>query len=69
MSEGLKKLLPPAMNSSSADQAAENVDTHEVTMIDPIVSHKEGIYTTKDANDSDDEEGGAGGQRVQCAQQ
>jgi len=67
--EALKKVLPAALNSSSADENAEEVDTHEVTMMDPITSHKDGIYTTKESFDDDDEEGGAGGQRVQCAQQ
>ena len=69
VAEGLKKLLPPALNSSSADETAENVDTHEATFLDPVASYKDGTFSTKDAMDSDDDEGGMGGQRVQCAQQ
>ena len=69
VAEGLKKFLPPALNSSSADETAENVDTHEATFLDPVASYKDGTFSTKDAMDSDDDEGGMGGQRVQCAQQ
>jgi DnaJ family protein A protein 2 len=66
----LRSVLPGALNSSTADQTAENVDTCEVSMMDPVASYKDGIYTTKDnLDDDDDEMGGAGGQRVQCAQQ
>lgn len=66
----LKSVLPPAMNSSSADETAEDVDTSEVKMIDPVQSFKDGTFTTKDAMDEDDDEmGGGGAQRVQCAQQ
>merc|ERR1711939_986873 len=65
----LRNILPPAMNSSSADESAENVDTAEVKLMDPVASHKDGTYTTKDSYDDDDDEGGmGGGQRVQCAQ-
>merc|ERR1711988_267911 len=68
--EALKKVLPGAQNSSSADETAEDVDTHEVTLIDPITSYKDGIFTSKESFDDDDEDGGGmGGQRVQCAQQ
>ena len=65
----LKSVLPAPLNSSSADEEAENVDTHFVSTMDPVASHKDGIFQTKDAMDSDDDEGGMGGQRVQCAQQ
>jgi len=66
----LRKVLPAAQNSSSADEAAENVDTIEVSEIDPVSSYQDGIFTGKDAFDEDDDEGhGMGGQRVQCAQQ
>jgi len=66
----LKGVLGEPLNSSSADQAAENVDTHETTMMDPVASHKDGTFNERGAMDSDDEEGGGGaGQRVQCAQQ
>merc|ERR1712159_73328 len=58
VTEGLKKLLPPALNSSDADQSAENVDTHECTYMDPVASYKDGIFQNKDAMDSDDDEGG-----------
>jgi len=67
----LKSVLPEALNSSSADEAAENVDTHFVSTMDPVASHKDGVFQDKNANDSDDDEGqgGRGGQPVQCAQQ
>merc|ERR1711988_2064169 len=65
----LKAVLPPAQNSSSADESAENVDTGEVTFLDPVKSYKDGIFTTREALDEDDDEGHPGQQRVQCAQQ
>merc|ERR1711977_142375 len=65
----LKGALPPALHSSTADQSAENVDTKEVTTMDPVASHKEGVFTGKDSYDEDDDEGGGGGRNVQCAQQ
>merc|ERR1711998_151015 len=52
--EALKKVLPAAQNSSSADESAEDVDTHFVTMMDPVASYKDGIYTTKESFDDDD---------------
>merc|ERR1711988_1127376 len=68
--EALKKALPPAQSESTADEEAEEVDTHFTTMMDPVSSYKAGIFTTKESFDDDDEEGGGvGGQRVQCAQQ
>merc|ERR1711988_605847 len=68
--EQLKKVLPPAQSESTADEEAEEVDTHFTTMMDPVSSYKDGIYTTNESFDDDDEEGGGpGGQRVQCAQQ
>jgi len=58
------------LNSSSADEEAEEVDTHFVTSADPVASYKDGVFTAKDSYGSDDDdEGGGGGQRVQCAQQ
>merc|ERR1712070_266466 len=65
----LKAVLPAAQNSSSADESAENVDTGEVIFLDPVKSYKDGIFTTREALDEDDDEGGPGQQRVQCAQQ
>merc|ERR1711988_212732 len=52
----LSSVLPGAQNSSSADQAAEDVDTHEISLVDPVKSYKEGIFTTKEAVDDDDDE-------------
>merc|ERR1712159_597937 len=66
----LKAHLPPALHSTTADQSAENVDTKEVTTMDPVASHKEGVFTGKDSYDEDEDEGhGGGAQRVQCQQQ
>merc|ERR1712224_776999 len=58
----LKSVLPAGEHTSTADETAEDVDTHEISLVDPIASYKDG-------NDSDDDEMGGGGQRVQCAQQ
>jgi len=66
----LQGVLEPPLNSSSADEEAEEVDTHFVTSADPVASYKDGVFTAKDSYGSDDDdEGGGGGQRVQCAQQ
>jgi len=65
----LANVLPAALNSSSADEGAEDVDTAEVKLMDPVASHKEGIFQAGSAHDEDEDEGGMGGQRVQCAQQ
>jgi len=65
----LKTVLPAGEHTSTADETAEDVDTHEISLVDPVASYKDGTYSAKDANDSDDDEGGGGGQRVQCAQQ
>ena len=65
----LASALPAALNSSSADEGAEDVDTAEVSLMDPVASHKEGTFQAGSAHDEDDDEGGAGGQKVQCAQQ
>merc|ERR1712054_568554 len=63
----LRAVLPPPLNKSDADEAAEDVDTHEVSDKDPVASYKDGIFTAKDSYDDDDEEAHGGGQRVQCA--
>lgn len=67
--EKLKTCLPPPLNTVSADEADENVDTVFVSEMDPVASHKEGLFTGKDSYDEDEENEGAAGQRVQCAQQ
>jgi len=68
--EKLKMCLPPALNTVTANEADENVDTVFVTEKDPVASHKEGLFTGKDSYDEDEDEGNApGSQRVQCAQQ
>jgi len=68
--EALKKVLPAAQNSSSADETAEETDTSFVTLMDPVKSHKDGIFTSRESFDDDEEgERGGDGQKVQCAQQ
>merc|ERR1711934_1229989 len=60
----LKTVLPAGEHTSTADETAEDVDTHEISLVDPVASYKDGTFSAKDANDSDDDEGGGGGQRV-----
>lgn len=66
----LRSVLPPAINKSTADESAEDVDTAELTDIDPVSSYKLGTFSNKESFDEDEDEGGRmGGQNVQCAQQ
>merc|ERR1712146_595513 len=61
MRAALQAALPPALNSSEADESAEDVDTQEGTVLDPVASY--------DDDDDDDGHPGMRGQNVQCAQQ
>merc|ERR1712227_569791 len=45
----LRAVLPPPLNSSTADESAESVDTHVVRYLDPVASYKEGIFSGKDS--------------------
>merc|ERR1711959_57632 len=72
MRAALQSVLPAPLNSSSADESAEDVDTHECKVLDPVASYKEGTFSHKDSyEDDDDDHGHPGmqGQNVQCAQQ
>merc|ERR1719409_2137312 len=63
----LLKLLGPPKHVVTADEDGDNVEVVELSDVDPVMSFKEYIPAE---NDEDDEEGGGpGGQRVQCAQQ
>ena len=62
----LLKLLGPPKHVPTVTEETEDVDVCELTDVDPVSSFKEYIPAE---NDEDDEEGGPGGQRVQCAQQ
>jgi len=73
MRAALQGVLPPALNSTTADESAEDVDTCECKVLDPVASYKDGVFTNKDSYEDDDDEGhghpGMSGQNVQCAQQ
>jgi len=72
MRAALQAALPPALNSSEADESAEDVDTQECTVLDPVASYKDGVFQNKDSYDDDDDDDGhpgMRGQNVQCAQQ
>jgi len=66
----IRTALPAALNSSSADESAEEVDTAEVKLMDPVQSFTDGTFSAGSAHDEDEDGGGGGGgERVQCAQQ
>lgn len=65
----LTGVLPAALNSSSADQTAEDVDTAEIQLLDPVTSFSAGTFSASSAHDEDEDGGGGGGERVACAQQ
>lgn len=62
----LKDVLPAPLHSSEANEAAEEVDVGEVQAKDPVASYKEGVLSTSNSFDEDDDEdmGQPGG----CAQ-
>jgi hypothetical protein len=64
----LKGLLPPPLNTVTAEEGADNVDVCTLVTKDPVASFE---YNKPVAADEDDDEGhpGMGGQNVQCAQQ
>ncbi len=64
---GLLKVLPPRKHKVTATEGDENVDVVELQEMDPLKSFADYIPETN--YDDDDDEGGPGGQRVQCAQQ
>lgn len=66
----LRGLLPPALNSITAEEGAETVDVCTLTTKDPVASYERNKPTAPGDDDDDDAHGqGRSGQNVQCAQQ
>jgi len=63
----LAKLLPPPKHTVTAKPGDDDVDEVSLKDIDPLTSYLENL--PERTFDEEDEEGGPGGQRVQCAQQ
>jgi DnaJ family protein A protein 2 len=63
----LLKLLPPPMHTVTAKEDDEDVEVVELQDIDPVKSYQDNL--PEESYQDEDEGGGAGGQRVQCAQQ
>ena len=60
----LKQVLPAGMNFSDADESSEDVDTNFISMLDPVVSYRNGDCINKEPFDEDET-----GQRTECTQQ
>jgi len=74
--KGIRKLLPPPLNSTTWPKDAKDVEEHKIVDIDPVQSFNENkinMTSGSEAYDEDEEGGGGmrgpGGQQVQCAQQ
>ena len=63
----LGKLLPPPKNKVTKSEEDEDVEVVQCIDIDPYKSYHDNL--PEQNADEEDEEGGPGGQRVQCAQQ
>mmetsp|Transcript_26292 Transcript_26292/g.43629 ORF Transcript_26292/g.43629 Transcript_26292/m.43629 type:complete len:506 (+) Transcript_26292:55-1572(+) len=63
----LLKLLPPPKHTITAKEDDEDVEVCTLKDIDPLSSFKD--HQPEESYEDEDEGGGAGGQRVQCAQQ
>lgn len=71
--QSIRKLLPPALNVPAIKEDDKDVEVHNVTDIDPVVSfasNKVNMQAGGEAYDDDDDEGGGGGGPggVQCKQ-
>jgi len=64
----LKKLLPPPLHAPTASEDDEDVEVVALSDIDPLKSYTDNLPEAS-YEDEDEGGGGAGGQRVQCAQQ
>jgi len=62
----LMKLLPPPKNKVTTAEDADDVEVVELSDVDPVKSYKDNL---PEESYEDEDEGGGGGQRVQCAQQ
>jgi len=63
----LLKLLPPPMHVPTASEDDDDVEVVNLSDIDPLTSYTANL--PEQSYEDEDEGGGAGGQRVQCAQQ
>merc|ERR1719231_377567 len=63
----LLKILGPPKHVPSYKDGDDDVETVELSDIDPLMSFKE--FQPAEEEDDDEGGGGGGGQRVQCAQQ
>merc|ERR1719313_1091269 len=62
----LKGALPPPLNVPSVTEEDEGVEVHHMETMDPVASFK-ATDIPDESQGGDDDEGGEGGQRVQCA--
>ena len=63
----LLSILGPPKHVPTIKESDDDVETVELSDIDPLQSFKE--YIPAEEEDDDEAGGGGGGQRVQCAQQ
>jgi len=62
----LLKLLPPPKHKVTTSEEDDDVEVVELSDVDPVRSYKDNL---PEESYEDEDEGGGGGQRVQCAQQ
>jgi DnaJ family protein A protein 2 len=65
----MRGLLPPALNTVTAQEGDENVDVVSLTTMDPVASYNMNKPVSRDEDDDDEGGHGMGGGNVQCAQQ
>lgn len=65
ISSQLMKLLPPPKHQVTTSEEADDVEVVELADVDPVRSYKDNLPEEVE----DEDEGGGGGQRVQCAHQ
>jgi len=66
----LRGILPPPLNTVTAEEGGENVDICELVSKDPVQSFNYNKPVTKEDDDDEGQgHGHGGGQNVQCAQQ
>ena len=66
VTQALLKLLPPPKHEAKTSEDDDDVEVCELKDIDPVSSYKDNL---PEESYEDEDEGGGGGQRVQCAQQ
>jgi len=67
--KALAKVLPPPKHVPTVSEDSDDVDVCVLKDIDPVLSHQAYLDAMPEEAYDDEEGGGAGGQRVQCAQQ